>query len=109
MPKRGINLKTSLHSEQRIRERMGISDKRKIKEVCKNAYHNGLCMKKHYIPKATLWWIDKKVKNYFGRCNNWRIYNSHLFLFSKSLTLVTVIEIPKGLRINKDKKDLERY
>lgn len=108
--KRGINLACSEHAKQRIKERIGIEDKRKIKELTKAAYHSGLSMKKHYIPKNTLKWIDRKVNNnYYGRCSQWRIYGEHLFLFSKTLTLVTVIEIPKNLQIKKDKKSLERW
>lgn len=107
--KRGIQLSTSLHAEQRIRERLGIENKREIKEVNKNAYHKGLNIKKHYIPRATLWFIDRKVSNYFGRCNTWRIYKNHLFLYSRNLTLVTVIPLPVHLQIKKTKEELERW
>lgn len=106
MAKRGINLQCSEHAKQRIKERIGITDKRQIKEITKTAYHCGLCMKKNYIPKQTLHWIKKKVDSYYGRCSQWRIHKEHLFLFSKNLTLVTVIEIPKPLI---PKKNLERW
>lgn len=109
MAKRGINLTTSTHSELRIKERLGIQGKREIKEVNKNAYHKGLNIKKHYIPKATLWFIDRKVNNYFGRCNTWRIYKDHLFLYSRSLTLVTVIPLPLHLQIKKNAEELKRW
>lgn len=92
-----IQLKASVHAEQRIKERMNIEGKKQIKKTVKEAYHNGIFIKTHYIPKKTLKWIDKKVNSYFGRCSQWRIYKSHLFLFSKSLTLVTVISIPEYL------------
>lgn len=96
--KRGIQLQCSEHAKQRIKERMSIENKREVKELTKNAYHKGLCMKKNFIPTSTLWWVDKKVnRNYFGRCSQWRIYKGHLFLFSKTLCLVTVIEIPAAL------------
>lgn len=105
-----MQLSCSEHAKQRIKERLGITDKREIKELTKVAYHKGMCMKKHYIPKATLWWIDRKVnQSYFGRCSNWRIHKGCLFLFSKTLTLVTVIEIPKNLIPKKSKEELVRW
>ncbi len=107
MSRRGIQLSTSEHAKQRIRERMGIEGKIQIKETVKKAYNSGLCMKKHYIPKSTLWWVDKKVnRNYFGRCSRWTIYKGFLFLFTRDLTLVTVIEMPKNLI---PRKELARY
>lgn len=107
MAKRGIQLQCSEHAKLRIKERLGIEDKRQIKEITKTAYHCGLCMKRNFIPRSTLWWIDKKVnRNYFGRCSQWRIYKDHLFLYSKTLTLVTVIDIPKNLI---PEKKLERW
>lgn len=107
MAKRGLQLQCSEHAKTRIKERLGVEDKRQIKEMVKNAYHRGICMKRNYIPRTTLTWISKKVNaNYFGRCSHWRIYNEHLFLFSKTLTLVTVLDIPKHLV---PKKDLERW
>lgn len=103
-----IKLQTSEHAKQRIKERMGITDKRKIKEVTKYAYHYGISIKKHYIPKTTLKWIDKRIQSYAGRCL-WRIYKNFLFLYSKNLTLVTVYELPKEVQIKKSAKDLERW
>lgn len=104
--KRGIQLQASLHAKQRIKERMGVEDKREIKELVKSAYHKGLCMKKNYIPRATLWYVDRKVNNYFGRASQWRIYKGHLFLFNKTLTLLTVYELPKHLV---PQKELKRF
>ena len=107
MAKRGIQLQCSEHAKQRIKERMGITENGKIKKLTKEAYHTGLCMKKNYIPMDTLKYIKRKVEtNYFGRCSAWRIYNGYLFLFSKSLTLVTVYELPNHL---KPKKRMERW
>ena len=104
--KNGINLQCSEHAKTRIKERMGITDKREIKELVKNAYHKGMCLKRNYIPKATLWYVNRKVDSYFGRCSQWRIYKGNLFLYSKTLTLVTVYELPKNLQ---PKKDLKRF
>src|SRR5574344_1471805 len=99
MAKRGIQLQCSEHAKQRIKERMGITENGKIKKLTKEAYHTGLCMKKNYIPMDTLKYIKRKVDtNYFGRCSAWRIHNGYLFLFSKSLTLVTVYELPNHLK-----------
>lgn len=104
-----IKLQSSKHAEERIKERMGLTDKRQIKELTKKAYHKGIFIKTHYIPKNTLKWVDKKVNNYFGRASQWRIYESQLFLFSKTQTLITVIPIPKYAQIKKDEKDLRRF
>ena len=107
MAKYRTQLSCSDHAKNRIKERMGVEGKAQIKEIVKSAYHQGLWIKKNYIPKSTLWWIDKKVnRNYFGRCSNWRIYNNYLFLFNRTLTLITVIEIPQNLQV---KKKMERW
>ena len=99
-------LQASRHAEERIKERMGISGKKQIKEVVQNSYKNGISFHKHYIPKDTLKWISYKVNDkYFGRCD-YRIYRNCLFLYAKNLTVVTVIEIPKHLQIKKNKDEL---
>lgn len=101
-------LQSSKHAENRIKERMGIVGKKQIKELVQNSYRKGTTFHKHYIPKATLTWVSYKVNDkYFGRCD-WRIYQNFLFLYSRSLTLVTVIEVPKHLRIVKTNKELEK-
>lgn len=88
----------SRHAEMRIKERMGINAKREIENVVKKAYRDGICIQKDYIPGDTLKWIDYKVnKAYCGRAKNWRIYKGKLFLFSRDLTLVSVLDIPSQL------------
>ena len=110
MNKRGINLDCSGHAKIRIKERMGITDKREIKAITKKVFYKGLCMKRNYIPRDTLKWIDNKVNdNYFGRGNNWRIYKEYLFLYSKSLMLITVLDIPKDLIPRKSIEELRRW
>ena len=105
-----IELKCSTHAKERIKERMNIQDKRQIKELTRKAYHNGMCMKKHYFPKGLLRWIDYKVnQSYFGRCSQFRVYQNYLFLFSKNLTLVTVLEIPQKLQVKKSIDELKRW
>lgn len=105
-----IELKCSEHSKQRIKERLGITDKRQIKEVTRKAYHQGMCIKKHYIPRNLLKWIDYKVnKTYFGRCSQFRVYKNCLFLFSKNLTLVTVLQVPQHLQPRKSLEELARW
>lgn len=105
-----LQLKCSEHAKIRIKERMGITGKREVKDLTRNAFHKGLSMKKHYLPRNLLNWVDNKVnKKYHGRCSQFRIYNGNLFLFSKSLTLVTVIPVPKKLQPQKANYELIRY
>ena len=105
-----LQLRCSEHAKIRIKERMGIEGKKEIKEITKSAYHKGLSMKKHYLPRNLLNWVDNKVnKKYHGRCSQFRIYEGNLFLFSKSLTLVTVIPVPRKLQPKKPAYELVRY
>lgn len=98
--RQGTQLRATRHAEQRLKERMGISGKRQVKEVVQLAYATGLCYKKHYIPKETFKFINRKVdEKYFGRAKNWRIYNNYLFLFAKDQALITIYELPKSARV----------
>lgn len=106
--KRGIKLQCSEHAKNRIKERLGVTDKAQIKQLTKDAYHKGMCMKRNFIPKETLTYITRKVQgNYFNRCSQWRIYEGNLFLYSKTLTLVTVYGLPSHLVPRKKMKRFE--
>lgn len=109
-----MKLQCSDHAKQRIKERLGVEGKREVKQLTSQAFHHGLSVAKDYIPRQTLIWVNKKVnENYFGRCGtNWRIYKEHLFLFSKTHTLITVITIPKHIvpkkRLEKDFRKIKK-
>lgn len=101
MNKKGIQLSASHHAQIRLKERLGIEGKTQVKETIQQAYKKGISFKRHYIPKRTLQFIDGKLKKYCGRVsiNHWRIYQDHLFLFSKTQTLITVYKLPDYVKM----------
>lgn len=103
--KKGKGIKVSDHAKQRIKERVGLQDRNKIKEWVRLGYVRGMSNKDYYIPKDTFKWINEVIAKYHGRCKIYRMYDNYLLLFSKDLTLVTVLNIPRKLVV---KNKMER-
>jgi len=97
-------MRVTKHAEKRIKERINIP-KASIDRIAGKAISDGL---KHGDVSGRL---KKYVDSlYFTNkaANNIRIYNQKVFLFTKDMTLITVLPLPNNLKkcVEKDKKKL---
>ena len=80
--------------------------KKEIENVVKKSWHKGLKMKNHTFTKGLYGWISYKIKKYGSSMDKFRIYKNHLFIYSRNLTLITVLKVPTDLLENENRKAL---
>ena len=88
-----MEIQVSKHAEKRLRERCGLNNK-SVHRMANKAFESGI---KHRDTKGRLCkWVDGLYLSYRS-ANNIRLYGDKAYIFCND-TLVTVIQIPSGLR-----------
>lgn len=107
-------LRYSYHGKMRTIQRVGIKDDKKVLEkFLREVHYHSVSYRSHFIPSETLRYIHCKINNKipdFHKMSSWRIYKGkYLFLFSRSLKLLTVLELPVRYQLNANDLQLKRF